>query len=84
MKIVLALAGVVLFVSAAEAQRPAWCNNEQCRITAKTCSSAKSQCYRIQTTCGAPTAGCDNAYARCIENGTWAGRVCNLTGLTRR
>jgi hypothetical protein len=78
------LFAIVLYASSVGAQeRPAWCSANQCRISAKSCSAARTQCYSIQNQCGASTAGCDKAHARCMSSGAWAGKVCNLSGLQR-
>lgn len=55
-----------------------------CKNTAQSCSSALSQCQRLNAVEGpSGPKRCVPVYKRCMKDGTWIGRTCNRTGLQK-
>lgn len=53
---------------------------QQCQITGPTCSGAKGQCRQIRKRLypGKSNNPCANRYRRCMAEGRWVSRNCNV------
>jgi hypothetical protein len=54
-------------------------NTPTCR--AQTCTQARAGCYRRAGNIGI---NCDSEFSSCMQTGVFIGRICKLSGLTRR
>lgn len=79
MRVWVALVAVLLFgimgVAAFEAQA-----QQQCQVTGPSCTEAKKQCHQIRRRLypGKSNNPCANRYRRCMANGRWVSRTCNV------
>jgi hypothetical protein len=54
------------------------------RCQATSCSAAFNACMRLARAYGRMGYGCQGRYAACVQSGTWDGKFCQMSGLSRR
>jgi hypothetical protein len=54
------------------------------RCQATSCSAAFNGCMRMARANGRMGYGCQGRYAACVQSGTWDGKFCQMSGLSRR
>jgi hypothetical protein len=53
------------------------------RCQATSCSAALAGCMRLAYSMGRMGYGCQGRYAACVQTGTWDGKFCQMSGLSR-